>query len=343
MPKLIKTIVLQDGEHQIDYESLANKPDIKNITVSEDEPASTSNEGDLWFMYDVIHFNPTLNDNAWSDISLASKTGVASSVWAVGDTKAVELNGTVGRLAVNTTLYAYILGFDHNPDYEEPGITFGTFKTAATGGVDVCLVDSNYELSKTDGTKTFNMQHWGYNNYGGWKGCDMRYDILGSTNVAPSGYGANAVSGRVGYDPENYDIVNSPVANTLLAAFPQELRAIMKPNTKYTDNVAGGAGHVEANVTASTDYLWLLGAFEIFGTTSSSNRYEASKQARYQYYIDGGSRVKYKHSAMTTPASWWERSSYYNRSSDFCSVYEDGDASGYYSYYSIGVGPAFLI
>lgn len=343
MPKLIKTIILKDGEHQIDYESLANKPDIKNITVSEDEPASTGNEGDLWFMYDVVHFNPTLNDNAWSDISLASRTGVASSVWAVGDTKAVELNGTVGTLAVNTTLYAYILGFDHNlSNGESAGITFGTFKTAATDGVDVCLVDANYNTIKS-GTKTFNMQHWGYYNYGGWKGCDMRYDILGSTNVAPSGYGAGAVSGRVGYDPENYDIVNAPVANTLLAAFPQELRSIMKPNTKYTDNVAGGSGHVESNVTASTDYLWLLGAFEIFETTTSPNSYEAAKQARYQYYIDGGSRVKYRHSATTTAANWWERSPRYDGSSNFCRVITTGDAGGDMSYYSYGVGAAFLV
>ena len=286
----------------------------------------------------------SLDDTPWSTISLVSSIGEAANVWAVGDTKAVDLNGTVGTLALNTTLYAYILGFDHNPDYEEPGITFGTFKTAATGGVDVCLIDSNYPSYLSDGTKTFNMQHWGYNNYGGWKGCDMRYDILGSTNVAPSGYGANAVSGRTGYDPENYDIVNSPVANTLLAAFPQELRAVMKPNTKYTDNVAGGSEHVEANVTASIDYLWLLGAFEIFETTDFPNSYEASKQTRYKYYIDGGSKVKYRHSATSSTANWWERSPCHDESGIFCYASSGGYSGGSYgSHYSIGVSPAFLV
>ena len=343
MPKLIKTIVLQDGEHQIDYESLANKPDIKNITISEDEPASTGNEGDLWFTYDELNLNPTLNDNTWSDISKASKKGVASSVWSVGDTKAVELNGTVGTLALDTILYAYILGFDHNVENgESKGITFGTFKTAATSGVDVCLVDSNYNTSKYDGTKAFNMQHWDADNYGGWKGCDMRYDILGSTNVAPSGYGANAVSGRVGYDPENYDIVTSPVENTLLAAFPQELRSVMKPNTKYTDNVAGDTGDVESNVTASTDYLWLLAEYEIFGYTDYSNSYEASKQDRYQYYIDGGSSVKYQHSATTSAAAWWERSPRCDYFKVFCRVIPGGSGADT-SDYSYGVSVAFLV
>lgn len=285
----------------------------------------------------------SLDETPWSTISLVSSIGEAANVWAVGDTKVVELNGTVGTLAVDTTLYAYILGFDHNPDYEEPGITFGTFKTEEKDGIDVCLVDANYSNDKTDGTKTFNMQHWYDNNHGGWKGCDMRYDILGSTNVAPSGYGAQAVSGRVGYDPENYDIVNSPVPNTLLAAFPQELRAVMKPNTKYTDNVAGGKGHVEANVTSSIDYLWLLGGFEILKTTSYPNSYEASKQARYQYYIDGGSSVKYQHSETTFAAYWWVRSPHYNFSSYFCRVSSLGGIAGYSGRTSYGLAPAFLV
>lgn len=316
------------------------------LTISNSGSAGSSfepylDENGLLFLDQLSN---SLNDTPWSTIKLASDLGIAADTWAVGDTKAVQLSGTVGTLVLDTTLYAYILGFDHNPDYEEPGITFGTFKTAATGKVDVCLI-TDLGTSKTDGTKTFNMQHWGKNNYGGWKGCDLRYDILGSTNVAPSGYGADAVSGRVGYDPENYDIINAPVANTLLAAFPQELRSVMKPNTKYTDNVAGGSGHVEANVTASTDYLWLLGSFEIFETAYAPNSYEASKQARYQYYIDSGSRVriKYRHSQISVSAHWWGRSPYSDASTYFSYVSVDGYDSGADSRYSEGLSPAFLV
>lgn len=340
MSNLVKKVVLSDGIYEIDYESLANKPDIRGITVSISKPTSTDgNDGDLWFVYAL-----PLADTSWADISLLSASGVAKNVWSVGDTKAVELSGTVGTLAVNETLYAYILGFDHNIENgESSGITFGTFKTASTGGVDVCLIDANYPTSTSDGTRAFNMQHWGTNNYGGWKGCDMRYDILGSTNVAPSGYGSNAVSGRTGYDPENYDIVNAPVENTLLAAFPQELRSVMKPNTKYTNNVAGGSGNIEANVTASIDYLWLLATYEIFGTTFVLNSYEASKQAQYQYYIDGGSTIKYQHSATTTAALWWERSPRYDDSTNFSRILTTGHSGDYYSYNSHGVAPAFLV
>ena len=148
-----------------------------SITISNSGSAGSSFEPYLdengLLILDKLTLSGSLNDTPWSTIKLASDLGIAADTWAVGDTKEVVLNGTVGTVAIDTTLYAYILGFDHNPDYEEPGITFGTFKTAATGGVDVCLVDSNYNSPISDGTKAFNMNHWGsdsspYNtNYGG--------------------------------------------------------------------------------------------------------------------------------------------------------------------------------
>lgn len=45
-----------------------------------------------------------------------------------------------------------------------------------------------------------NMNHWGNVNYGGWKGTDLRYDILGATSQAPSQYNQLKSTGNVGYD-----------------------------------------------------------------------------------------------------------------------------------------------
>ena len=47
------------------------------------------------------------------------------------------------------------------------------------------LIDSGYNNYYTNGAKYFNMNHWGNYNYGGWAGCDLRYDVLGSTDVPP--------------------------------------------------------------------------------------------------------------------------------------------------------------
>ena len=293
----------------------------------------------------TAQFMPTkkaLNDQTWAEIRQVSDAGQGSSYWSVGDRKAVLVNGTVGTLAVNQTLYVYILGFNHNSAKEGNGIQFGTFKTALSGGTDVCLVDGSYNSYKTDGSKIFNMNHWGNYNYGGWKACDLRYDILGSTNKAPVNYGKARATSDTGYDaPTN--TATSPVANTLMAALPADLRAVMKPITKYTDN-KGNSSDVAANVTSSLDYLPLLAEQEIFGGNRTySNQYEKNSQVQYAYYSAGNSKVKYRHSATGSTAYWWERSPNYYINGSFCSVNTNGGANYTNARHSYGLAPAFMV
>lgn len=285
----------------------------------------------------------SLEDCTWEQISAISAAGKAAEYFSVGDTKSVYLKGTVGTLALDTTLYVYILGFDHNSEIEGKGITFGTFKTA--DGVDVALIDSKYNSAYSNGTKCFNMNHWGNYNYGGWAGCDMRYDILGSTDNAPSGYGASPASGRTGYDPSATCATN-PVANTLMAALPADLRSVIKPMTKYTNNT-GASGDTEAKVTVTTDYLPLLAEFEIFGARTYANSYEQNKQKQYDYYAAGNSKQKYRHSATSSTAVWWERSAYcYGNTDDrtnFCCVSKSSNAGNSSAYSVFGIAPIFLV
>lgn len=284
-----------------------------------------------------------LNFNSWEKISEISQAGTAKNYWSIGDCKAVTLSGTMGTLALDTTLWLYILGFDHNAEKEGYGITFGGFKTAAgADGIDVGLVDSYYRQGLTDGTKAFNMNHWGNYNYGGWARSDARYDILGSTDVAPQGYGAKATSGQVGYAPSS-NCATSPVADTLMSCLPADLRAVMKPITKYTDNVGGGT-KTETNVSAMVDYLPLLAEFEIFGSRFYANKFEQNYQLQYEYYSAGNSKVKYKHSATGSTAYWWGRSPHYNNTTYFCHVNENyGNAYRNHANLSYGVAPALLV
>lgn len=293
----------------------------------------------------TAQFMPTkkaLNDQTWAEIRQVSDAGKGSEYWSVGDRKAVLVNGTVGTQAINQTLYVYILGFNHNSAKEGNGIQFGTFKTALSGGTDVCLTNGKYNSYDTGGTKYFNMNHWGNVNYGGWKACDLRYDVLGSTKTAPKNYGKQHASGDVGYDAPT-DTATNPVANTLMAALPSDLRAVMKPITKYTDNVAGGTD-VAGNISASVDYLPLLSEQEIFGGNRTySNQYEKNYQVQYAYYSAGNSKVKYRHSSTGSTAYWWERSPYYASGNGFCSVTASGVANYIFASYSRGLAPAFMV
>ena len=269
-----------------------------------------------------------LNENDWSVIKSVADASQGANYWAVGDRKAVTVNGTVGTQAINGTYYVYILGFNHNSSREGTGITFGTFKTALSGGTDICLVDSHYNDYSTGGQKWFNMNHSSNTNSGGWKGCDLRYDVLGSTNSNNNDAGTTTAT--------------SPVSGTLMAALPSDLRAVMKPMTIYTDNTGGGS-NTASYVTASVDYLPLLAEFEIFGTRSYANSAEQNYQQQYQYYKNGNSKVKYRHSSTSSAAYWWERSPTYYTSGNFCSVNTSGNANGYSARYSYGLAPAFRV
>lgn len=275
-----------------------------------------------------------LNENEWSVIKSVADSSQGGNYWSVGDRKAVTVNGTVGTLSVNGTYYVYILGFNHNSSREGTGITFGTFKTALSGGTDICLVDSHYNSYSTGGQKWFNMNHSSNTNSGGWKGCDLRYDVLGSTNVNNGDATATCAT--------------SPVSGTLMAALPSDLRAVMKPMNIYTDNTGGGS-NTASYVTKSVDYLPLLAECEIFGSSYgySGNGYandaEKNYQQQYQYYKNGNSKVKYRHNSTSSTAYWWERSPYCDGSTTFCRVGTSGSAFYDSAGYSFGLAPAFRV
>ena len=269
-----------------------------------------------------------LNDNDWATIKKVSDKGEGANYWSIGDRKAVTVNGTVGTQAVNGTYYAYIIGFNHNSSKEGNGITFGTFKTALSGGTDICLVDGKYNSYSTDGTKYFNMNHSSNTNAGGWKGCDLRYDVLGSTNTNDGDATATTAT--------------NPVANTLMAALPSDLRAVMQPMTIYTDNTGGGIDNA-SYVTKTIDYLPLLAEYEIFGTRTYANSAEKNYQAQYAYYSAGNSKVKYCHSTTGSTAWWWERSPRHDYNQYFCFVTMNGTAGISNARFSDGVAPAFRV
>ena len=271
-----------------------------------------------------------LAENSAATIRAVADNDLGENYWAVGDTYPVPLNGTVGTKTYdNVTVWAYILGFNHNPEVEgEHLIHFGGFKTAQTDGVDICLADSHYNSTSTSGAKWFNMNHSSNTNSGGWEGCDLRYDILGSTNTNNG-------------EPTT-TCATDPVSGTLMAAFPVDLRAVLRPATKYTDNTGGGSNNA-SYVTATQDYMPLLAEFEVQGARTYANSTEQNYQTQYAYYANGNSKVKRLQTATGSAANWWCRSPYAGHSYDFCFVTTDGSANTGNAYSSLGVSPAFFI
>ena len=259
-------------------------------------------------------FNDTLNSNTWAAIKAASDAGDAANVWSVGDTKSIRLNGKVGNFTFsNQSIDAFIVGFNHNSSKEGGQRTH--FAIGKISGKLVALCDSQYGNEQTS-SGYFNM-NTSRTNSGGWNNSNMRRNILGNTGT-PS----------------------SPPANTLLAALPADLRAVMKPVTKYTDNT-GNNSNAAGNVTATTDYIWLFAEFEVFGQRYYANQYEQNHQAQYTYWKSGNLRVAYRHSATGTAVWWWLRSAYYYGTDGFCYVNTGGAYGTYSASWSAGVLAGF--
>ncbi|MBR3746648.1 MAG: hypothetical protein IKN27_06775, partial [Selenomonadaceae bacterium] len=164
-----------------------------------------------------------LDDWTWEQISAVSLAGLGDVYFDIGDSKEITLNGNIGDYLTleNEKLRVFILHFNYamngTPDNN---IIWGGFKTA--DGTDVALCDGKYgAYPLTDGTICFTMNHWGNVNYGGWKGADLRYDILGATSTQPNDYGKEHTTANVGYDATAATLTN-PKADTLLAALPSD-------------------------------------------------------------------------------------------------------------------------
>ena len=256
----------------------------------------------------------TLTDNDWPTIRAVSAAGQGDNYWDVGDTKNIKINGKVGNTTFsNLSIDVFILGFNHNSAKE--GNNLIHFQIGKINGTAVGLCDSNYNTN----TSTSGAFHWNTSNSnsGGWNGCAKRKTLYGNSGT-PS----------------------SPVSNSLMAALPSDLRAVLQPVTKYTDNTGGGS-NTASYVTATTDYIFDLAEFEVFGSRSYANSAEQNYQLQYDYYKAGNSKVAYNHSAVSTAVRWALRSPYYAGTTTFCIVYADGAFGNNYAYRSLALRPGF--
>ena len=250
-----------------------------------------------------IKISRVLDENNWDMIKLVSSLGKGANFWSVGDCKEITMNGKVsdGLTLTNYSAWVFIIGFNHNAEREGNGITFQGFK-ATKNGTSVCLTDSGFLSNKTSGT-WFNMNNT-KTNTGGWQASLMR------KNVMP----------------------------LIKAAFPADLRAVIKPSTIFTTQGSGNG-----SCTATEDDVFLLAEFELFGERTYASTQEPNYLKQYAYYAAGNSKVMYKHNATTTDTIWLERSPDSKYSSTFCAVDPYGEAGYYDAYYSYGVSPCFKV
>lgn len=260
----------------------------------------------------VTAISSTLNSNSWATIKAVSDAGKGDNYWDVGDTKIITINGTVqGFTFSNLYISVFILGFNHNSSWD--GSNRIHFQIGKISNKLVGLCDSNYGSYVSSGF----CMNTSRTNSGGWSNSHMRKTVLGNSGT-PS----------------------SPPANSLLAALPADLRAVMKSVYKYTDNTGGGSD-TASYVTATTDYLFLLAEFEYHGKRTYANSAEQNYQKQYDYYKAGNSKVHYRHDNTGSAVYAWTRSARSSASGHFCLVSTDGTPTGTGADASRALAPGF--
>ena len=156
-------------------------------------------------------------------------------------------------------------------------------------------------------------------NGGGWNQSYMRKTILGNSG-SPS----------------------SPPSNSLLAALPADLRAVMQSVNKYTDNT-GHSSNSSGAVTATVDWLWLLAEFELYGSRTYANQYERNSQQQYDYFKAGNPKTFGKHNATGTVVWAWSRSPRYTGNDSFVVFGTGGTATSSRASGSAGLFAGFAV
>lgn len=258
------------------------------------------------YALDIPLYDSVFGNNSWETIQAAVQSGVASSLWSVGDQKAVTLNGTVcGLTFSNEMYYAFIIGFDHNADLEGSN-KLHMMLGKTSGGTQVAFVSS------------YNSNGTGF--------------CMNTTSVTTGGWNGSYMRGTI--------------MPALKATFPSDLNAVIGSCIKYTHNTTGGSNNdSSSNITATSESVFLLAEYEVFGTRTYANSYEKNKQAQYAYFANGNSKVFYQHSKTGSTCYWWLRSPFCGAAytSDFCFVGTGGGAGNFNANCSHGVAPAFII
>lgn len=250
-----------------------------------------------------------LNSLSWSAIQGMIQEGIFGNYFQAGDTKDITLNLPAGNSASPSDGTLFYYAVS------------GTYKVVVLG------IDHNSELEGT------NRVHFCIGQDSTGKEIAFRYKQMNTTNTNVGGWASCPMR----------TFLNTTLFNNLSS----DLTSVISTTTKYTNNT-GNASNEEANVTSTSDKIFLLSEFEVFGTRSNANQYEKNKQAQYDYYKNGASKVRYEHNTSYT-YGWWLRSAFcYSPADYFCGVDSSGSETivradcGNVSY-SYGVVPGFTI
>lgn len=213
-----------------------------------------------------------LNDYTWEEIRQISDAGQAEEYFQIGDKKEVILNGTnawSGLTLTNYKTYAFIIGINHNSEYEginrihfqlgmssleDTGIPL-LFGTGTYGSISIANTDTNGEGIRWNWVQSLpDYSNAQYSEYiDNWSISSLRNKFFG--------------------------IYKSEPKDTILSFLPNSLLVNLKSIKKYQDE--NSSGSIAVSLAGNTNYCFPLSEYEIGGKNSANC---SSKQEYYAYY-----------------------------------------------------------
>ena len=162
----VADVAIEDGKVKVTAKAKGSATITVNVAADKNHTAPPSQTCSVT----VNVPSTSLDDNTPEIIQAAARAGVASNYWSVGDQIGIKVNGSFGGLYYNGTVYAFILGFNHNSNVEgDNSIHFQFGKTR--DGTDIAFVQSYL------GNETGFFMNTSNTNVGGWKSSYMRNTI----------------------------------------------------------------------------------------------------------------------------------------------------------------------
>lgn len=217
----------------------------------------------------------SLANNTPDIIAAAAKSGQAANYWSVGDKVGIAVNGSFGGLSYNNTVYAFILGFNHNSSVEGGNsIHFQFGKTAA--GVDIAFVNSYGSTSTGFCMNTSNT------NSGGWNNSYMRKTICPAFLAALPKAWQNIIAACTKYSDNTGGGSNTA---SYVTATSDKIWLLSEMEVQGTRSYANSA---EANYQKQYDYYRNGNSkvkYQHTATTSACSWWLRSVRAGYAYFF----------------------------------------------------------
>lgn len=243
--------------------------------------------------------NTSLANNTPDIIAAAAKSGQAANYWSVGDKVGIAVNGSFGGLSYNNTVYAFILGFNHNSSVEGGNsIHFQFGKTAA--GVDIAFVNSYGSTSTGFCMNTSNT------NSGGWNNSYMRKTICPAFLAALPKAWQNIIAACTKYSDNTGGGSNTA---SYVTATSDKIWLLSEMEVQGTRSYANSA---EANYQKQYDYYR-----------------NGNSKVKYQHTATTSACDWWLRSVYASPASGFCRVSAAGSASDNYAYYSSGFAPGF--------------